>query len=63
MNPSKEFPTEKPQAQEGRFVSKDGVDHGDQHFHELGWGFDEDAEQRALEDLATFNGDGQSLAK
>ena len=41
-------------AMEGRFIDKQGKDHGDRDFHEKALGFDEAAEQSQLSDLEEF---------
>lgn len=42
------------QAQEGRFVDKDGKDHGDRHFHDVGWATTPEREAEDLEAIREY---------
>jgi hypothetical protein len=51
-NPFKKTP---PETMEGRFIDKDGVDHGDRDFHERQMGTDDEQEQADLAALIAAN--------
>lgn len=41
-------------AMEGRFIDKDGVDHGDRHFHEVGMATTAEAEEKDIEAIRAY---------